>query len=717
MAATLHRAVCGAAAIGLAAVVPARAEAPTAPSLNLYGAPGLVDMPSGEAQPDGEVTLGYGLFAGLGRTTLSFQLLPRVSGSFRYTGIRNWNRYTTPGDGLFDGFDTYYDRSFDLRILALREGRYLPAVTFGLQDFAGTGLFSGEYVAATKHVLPSVKVTAGLGWGRLGTFGDIGSPFGDRSRPDVGRGGKPNFKDFFRGPAAPFAGIEWTATDKIGLKLEYSSDAYFVEAERRGIFERKSPFNLGVEYRVNDAVKVGGYYLYGSELGLSVQLAFNPTTRPGDLGLLGPGPLPVKVRPGRAADPAAWSTSWAATPATADRARATLAGVLGADGITLEALSLAPEVATVRIVNRRYDAEAQAIGRTARALAALLPASVETFRIEPVVAGVATSSVVLRRRDLEALEFAPDSAAALLARTRIEDAGGPLPPRSDYAEGRYPRFTYGLGPYVRFSTFDPDDPIRADLGARLTGAVDIAPGLVVAGALTQRLVGTLDDVTRVASSRLPRVRTDTYLYDRQDGVALETLTAAYYVHPRGPFYGRLTAGYLEQQFGGVSAEVLWKPVARRLALGAEVNYARQRDFDQRFGFRDYDVVTGHASAYYDFGGGYHGEVDAGRYLAGDYGATFTLTREFANGWNVGAFATFTDVSAEEFGEGSFDKGIFINIPVTWAIGQPSRRSAATVIRPITRDGGARLGVNGRLEPLVRSYDAEHVEGQWGRVWR
>ena len=65
---------------------------------------------------------------------------------------------------------------------------------------------------------------------------------------------------------------------------------------------------------------------------------------------------------------------------------------------------------------------------------------------------------------------------------------------------------------------------------------------------------------------------------------------------------------------------------------------------------DYDVVTGYVSAYYDFGNGYLGQLDVGNYLAGDVGATVSVDRVFVNGWRVGAFATVTDVSADEFGE-------------------------------------------------------------------
>jgi hypothetical protein len=182
-------------------------------------------------------------------------------------------------------------------------------------------------------------------------------------------------------------------------------------------------------------------------------------------------------------------------------------------------------------------------------------------------------------------------------------------------------------------------------------------------------------------------------------------------------YGRVTAGYLETMYGGVSGEVLRYPTDSRLALGAEVNYARQRDYDQLFGFQDYDVVTGHASAYYDFGNGFLAQLDAGRYLAGDWGGTVSLDREFNNGFKVGAFFTLTDVPFDEFGEGSFDKGIRISLPVDWISGNPSQTNFGTTIRPVLRDGGARLSVRNRLFETVRGAQSSELEDRWGVFWR
>ena len=99
------------------------------------------------------------------------------------------------------------------------------------------------------------------------------------------------------------------------------------------------------------------------------------------------------------------------------------------------------------------------------------------------------------------------------------------------------------------------------------------------------------------------------------------------------------------------------------------------------------------------------------------GATLSLDREFDNGWKVGAFATLTDVSFDDFGEGSFDKGIRFTVPLSWLLGRPSRASYSSTIRPVTRDGGARLEVDGRLYDTVRDYDRDGLVAEWGRFWR
>ncbi len=671
-------------------------------TLNLNGATGLIDMPSGDAQKDATFSFSMGVIGPITRTTLSFQASERLSASFRFQTWRDW-------DTIIPGDAKETDRSIDLRYQVLKEGKIAPALTIGLQDFTGKGLFASEYIAATKTFGDKLKVTAGLGWGRLGTDGGIGSPFG--SRPAVDPTGTPNSDQWFRGEAAPFAGVEYKINDNWTLKGEYSSDAYLIEDGERGLIERDSPFNFGIEYQRGQNVRLGIYSLYGSEIALAFHVILDPKSRVTG-GVVGAAPVPVKARPARAADPDAFDGGWVTQADAGPILRQNLAKRLAADGIAVENLAYTATTVQVRIRNGRIDAGSQAIGRTARALSHVMPASVEVFEIVPVVNGIGASKVTIRRSDLEALEYTADNASLLRDRITVTDAGA-APAYSLGDEDLYPKFRWGLKPVLRLS-----EPMKGDVGLRLSASYDIAPGLVLSGSIYKQIASNRDAAS-VSSSTLPHVRTDGSRYNEFGDPALERLTFAWFARPGENLYSRVTVGYLERMHAGISGEVLWKPVDSQLALGVELNYTKQRDTDGGLGFGeyDYDVVTGYVSAYYDFGNGYLGQLDVGRYLAGDVGATISVDRVFANGWRVGAFATVTDVSADEFGEGGFDKGIRFTIPFNWALGTDTRRGFGMTLRPKGGDGGARVEVDDRLYDSIRDYHTDGLDPDWGRVWR
>ena len=675
-------------------------------SLNINGTTGIIDMPSGDAQNDAAFTFSVAHVGPMTRSTISFQFSERLSASFRFNTWREWNELFPLDDAK------QFDRSIDLRYQILQESQYLPALTIGLIDLAGQGLTSSEYVAATKTFGDRLKVTAGLGWGRLGTQGSIGQPFGPRPPLSSDDYGIPHTDQWFRGDAAPFAGVEFKLNDRWTFKGEYSSDAYLLEDDERGLIDVRSPFNFGFEYQKGPNARYGIYSMYGSEVGLVFHLVLDPKNRATG-GVMGAAPVAVDARPSRAADPEAYDGGWVTQPDAGPLLTKNLAKRLAVDGIAIEDFAYTATTVQVRIRNNRIDAGAQAIGRTARALSHVMPASVEVFEIVPVVNGVGVSKVTIRRSDLEELEFAADNAALLRDRVTFSDAG-PVPGNALGDDGLYPKFRWSLKPALRML-----EPLKGDIGGRLSASYDLAPGLVLSGSIYGRLLGNTDDATGPSSSVLPHVRSDGGLYATNGDLALERLTMAWFSRPGENLYGRVTVGYLERMHAGVSGELLWKPVESRLALGVELNYSKQRNTDGMFGFDeyDYDIVTGHLSAYYDFGDGYLGQLDVGRYLAGDVGATLSIDRVFVNGWRVGAFATITDVSAADFGEGGFDKGIRFSVPLNWALGNQSKNAFGATLRPSGGDGGARLDVDGRLYDSIREYHTGSFDPEWGRVWR
>jgi hypothetical protein len=156
-----------------------------------------------------------------------------------------------------------------------------------------------------------------------------------------------------------------------------------------------------------------------------------------------------------------------------------------------------------------------------------------------------------------------------------------------------------------------------------------------------------------------------------------------------------TGGILEEMFNGVGFEYLYYKEGSNYAIGFEVFDVQKRDYEMRFGTLDYKNITSHLNFHYR---NYRRlpfdtKISFGEYLAGDEGFTIDLSRTFSNGTKFGVFASFTDVSSEQFGEGSFDKGIYFNIPVFGNFINYSWR-------PLTKDPGAKLVRKNNLHDLL-----------------
>jgi len=157
----------------------------------------------------------------------------------------------------------------------------------------------------------------------------------------------------------------------------------------------------------------------------------------------------------------------------------------------------------------------------------------------------------------------------------------------------------------------------------------------------------------------------------------------------------MSAGIFEDMFSGAGMEYLYFKPDTNYSFGIDVFKVFKRDYSWRFGLLDYENTLATANFYYRNYGTipFDMRVSAGEYLAGDVGYTLELSRSFYNGVQFGVFATFTDVTYEQFGEGSFDKGLFFHIPIfgnlidyTW--------------RPLTKDPGAKLNRKNTLHDLL-----------------
>ena len=199
---------------------------------------------------------------------------------------------------------------------------------------------------------------------------------------------------------AAFAAVRWQPNDRLSFQAEYSSDDYRLEQHHR-MFKERAPVNVGLQYRIRPGTTLGAYYMYGSELGVTASFAFNPR-RPPHSGDRSSAPPPVVTRPDVIA-------SWGAQANGSSSMRleslnARIGSALADQGMRLTGAKLGENRLRVEVENTRYDAVPQAIGRVGRILTREAPPWVETFEIVPVVDGLRTSKITLRRDDLERFE-------------------------------------------------------------------------------------------------------------------------------------------------------------------------------------------------------------------------------------------------------------------------------------------------------------------------
>jgi hypothetical protein len=751
--------------------------------LNLYGSPGLLDMPGGHMSPDGGFNLWVAATGFTQRYGFSFQALPWLEGSFRYIGTKGLFGAGEPGN-----FGEYYDRSFGLRIRLQNETDGWPDITVGANDTVGTGLEGAEYFVASKH-LGDFDATLGIGWGRLaGTamfenpFALLAPSFGVRPPPSGNvstSGSLLPIDQLFHGPnASLFGGFSWkTPIENLSLIAEYSSDSYRLETAQH-VFKPATQVNIGASYQATHALQLGTALMYGKALMLRAALTIDPKTDPFDQRF-GTAPLPAHIRSddelrrsanaslsdkpvfqsiegdgdtlvatvksgggncGRYAqliatahdhryrdvaisdldDPrgrvqicsaadapkllehrltqmASWQDSSAGDPGFA-AVKARAIDLATSQALEIDAIGLDGNQVNVAFTNAHYRTEPEAYGRLARVLMATMPANVETFRIISMADGMPTREIVLPRSSLERViaDNGGGSEIVPLAPTSASDVS---PASISESIVHYPTFDWSVLPEYNQSLFDPDQPYRYQLLAGLAGGMDVTGQIRFEGELQANIVSDYGGL-QPSNSLLPHVRSDALQYFEKGKNGIEEMQGSYTTTLAPGVYGLARGGILESMFAGAGGEVLWRPDKSRWALGGTLYEVWQRGFDRLFDLQPYHVLTGHASIYYespwydlDF------KLDAGRYLAGDTGATMTISRRFDTGMEIGLFATFTNVPFSQFGEGSFDKGFVIRIPLDFMVPLNSQSSFDMNLRPVTRDGGQ------MLEPEQVLYDA------------
>ena len=668
----------------------------------------MIQIPVADSRPEGTIafTLNKNDMWKFGTLTVSpFDWLEASYFYYRPSDLR-WEVNNVRGDFL--------DKGFNVKFIYRSKKNNIPNIALGLDDFAGTGLFTREYIVTTNQ-FNNTKLTVGMGWGKFAgknsfenPLSQLHSSFSTRpaSSDNFKLGGSPSYDQWFRGDVTIFGGIEHSITSVRGLnlKLEYDPFDYLnFSANNRAdaiysIRKKDSEINIGLSYALNKHLTIEASYIKGNTFNLSFNLAValnnSLSTKPKF--------KPEVVKQNK-------------SKGTKNIFYEDLLYNLNNNRLFLQTSTLHKngnlDVSISTSDHRNAIRSSSYAASISKTVADLNDIDLSLINISHINAGIELNNITYVADYVNENSNTP---IELKIRNSRIDSGDSNDLIEDEFRPRviFPSIFSSISPTVVSHIGNPEKFYFGGINLQHISEIQFARNLLLSTELNLRIYDNFQDSISGPGSIMQHVRTDLVQYLKEDDLYIGRMQLDYVWSPHKDVYAKISGGIFEQMFGGFGGEILYKPFNKKYDVGLELFHVKQRAFDQRFNFQEYETVTGHISFGYRFIDGIESNLSFGRYLAKDYGYTLDIGRRTQSGFKAGIYFTRTNVSAETFGEGSFDKGFYFQIPMDFFNKSYTGNYSTFKLSPLTRDGGAKLIYDKDLRGLIYNSTRHELYNQW-----
>ena len=624
--------------------------------------------------------------------------------------------YYRPDDLRWGGTTgLYLDKGFNVKFVYKSKYKNLPTFAIGLDDFAGTGQFTREYIASTAN-FNNFKVTLGLGWGKYAGKNSFKNPlsflnekFNERQYYFSNQGGSPEYKKWFRGEAALFGGAEWFLPKRNGLKLKIELDPFdYLEfsccGEGRGPYteryrKKDSSINFGISYPINDFGSINLSYIKGNMLNLAISFGFSSKEE-----------KKVKQKFNTVIE----NPNFNSNPK--DEFYKDILHNLYLNKIYLQTANIDKNNLSITVDSPDLRNPIQTSSRSAYVIGEVVKFNkidIDNIDVGVLTRGVELSNTQFRLSDLANVERKPIELIKL--NTKINNVA-PKGYKNDEFQPllKFPIFFNSINPDIRSHVGSPERFYYGGIGIKLDSEILLNRGLVFTSSLGFNINDSFDEKNPDPNSKVKHVRTEIVSYLQEGDIYVNRMQLDYIWAPFKNFYAKVSGGILEEMYGGFGAEFLYKPFNKNFAIGHETFGVKRRTYDQRFKFFDEEtIMTNHTSFSYSVP---KPEMlinlTYGSYLAGDKGFTLDMSRISKTGWRAGFYFTRTDMSYSDFGEGSFDKGFYLNIPTDLLFKRYSKGNIGFHLKSMTRDGGQKIANFNSLSDLMIFSTKHEIQKSW-----
>lgn len=674
------------------------------PSYSNYGNTGLMEIPNARFMAPANLRFSFSNSFPLEFTSLTATPFENFEATYRYVEFKN-KKY---GPAFYSGNQSFKDKAFDIKIGLIKETDMIPAIAVGLRDIGGTGLLSSEYLVFSKKV-GNFDLTSGFGWGLLGSTNDLSNPlsaisesFKTRARGDSSLGGEFSVDQWFSGKTSFLGGLEYDFK-KYGLRLKMEYDTSKPFENGKVPSKPKSNLNFGINFHPYEWLTLGAGYERGEEFRFS--FAFKGNFYEDTI----PKPKPKNV---------VRLNEDQKNKAFADKGifYRSLNQGLREEDIYLQAADYSQNKIEVSVASSKYFNVTRPVGRTARIASALASDDVEEIIIRPMNGDSEVARISINRKEFDQADINLGSPSEIYLKSDIDSKSNePLYQNADFIpKVNFPEFRWSMSPGLKHQIGGPEAFYLGQLYWRTDTSIKFARGLSLYTSIGLNIYDNFEFANPSFSS-IPRVRSDIQEYLKEGKSNLMRMQLEYIFSPFKDIFVRTDLGLLEEMFGGVGGQILYRPIEKRYAFGLSLHKVRQRAYDQRFDFKEYQNTTGHLEFYTELPNDIFLQAYLGEYLAGDRGLTLDFSRRYKTGFVLGVFATKTNLSAEEFGEGSFDKGFYFSIPTK--LFYPNYRSGVISfgLHPLTKDGGAFLSAQNNLYSILGETNLSSITRDWDEI--
>ena len=627
-------------------------------SSSYYGQTGYIFTPSAHNIEESSITLGFNRSFPDRSIHATISPFNNIDITVFYVDIANMPY----GNGFKQ---SYKDKGFNFKYTLINSDEY--ALAIGGNDVAGTGLYSSEYIVATRKI-NNLELTIGLGWGNYKTKFQIDNPlikisntFGERSLNFKNKGGTPDFNNYFSGTnASILAGLKYALDNRTSIVFEL--DPTNTEG-KVSYTKKKSNYNFGIQKNFSKfnffLGQVRGEELY---LSLSTKNNFSNYTN-------------YKLR----------------TNSDIVNNYKDLQKKLASNRIGLEKIYTNDK--TIKVVTKQNSFHNQSMPNYIILDSTKdLSDDIEEVIISQKYAGM----------EMITTKYAPNRNISVIDESYEYENQINLDQVYEVIEN-YPIINNSM--YPIFKTFIAAREKFLFQGLLLSNDLEInfKENISIKANFKYSLYDDFDGLFIPPVDTYPnQVRSDVkkYLNEVSNRVTIGRLEFNHFSSIGEEHFFRASAGIYEDMFGGMGIDYVYYPKGSAISYGSEVYFVKKRDYSQRFSFQDYSNILSRAFLnYYDPNSKINMNVSYGEYLAGDIGYTFEVGRRFKNGVEFSGFFSLTDVTTDQYGEGAFDKGIKVVIP----LGLFGNGLQTYVWRPLTKDPAALLNKSINLHRSVQRF--------------